>query len=1783
MMETAKATTDMKRLFDKDNRTNTLLGIASWVCLALGVILLSMGVWKHFHNAGGPFTATYRDGTVYVEASYGKEAKIPNNAELRASLVTPENDPDTYIQKMAAAMTAMGRDGEAAPTNAIYHVGFYVGDREVEPAAPVNVVVQVLQDGFSVGQPIKVIHLGENDTRVIADTSVDDAGFISFTTDGFSDFAFIFHTGDDQDDDQSGSTSGTGSNGIVGSGRSWTGNAMQGGGMEGPSFDGMTIGNGIPINLNNLNEGEVGLTFQYKDESGTWQNVPEGKNILDYYNSNISITFKFNKQFSQSELQNAGGTLTYQLPPYLTEFGADQNGKLYDQNGEEAGTVTVGPDGEVTIQLNDTFLQNNNSASDLHFTLSGKVDLDKATEKEVGDKSYPGFELVIPTDERAAHSQYGTLQLQKKCKSTAPQRDETTGEWYMDYELTVTAPDYDMPAVRVEDVFDLTSDNAGVQTRLNGLIDSYVQYSVGNDDSMSNTVGSASSTEKDSVYQTNEDGVPQLNWYLGDMTKGESRTLHYRVKLNQDKMETTDFTKDGTLLPNTAQAFSQDYPKANDDADLSIKTHVNVSKVAQENPGYQDSDPKVYFVPDGNGGGYIEYKVTVKNDKEYPVNVKVYDSVNEPHANTSNNNNPNKGKGLSYEQNSFEFVDSTGKPLDPQPKVDFSVKGENDEKYTSFTAHIGWLDPQEQVTFTYRIHVDAETLAAGTVDVNNGVLALFEGQEPADQSYPTWLERYQQNHTVEQESWAAKNFGGAVEPGKVTIPAGDKVYDATGESVTEMDSPDSSFTLGENSFKYTVTVNGNTVWNVSSAMMNDQLGSGLQYSGYVQVVAKDKDGQVKGTVWVKVDGLKAFSFTGQEIGFTGEGYGAGTSYELTYYTTVASDNENFHIVLGNNFSLTGEVIGPDGKTINVSVQDSTSNTAETSNHLKVTKDAWYYEPDTATNLGAFYWVVKVDASYIPNGFALKDVAGEKHELQSNSLLGVYTGLEYDFSKATDWTTFQTSAIANGFKEFSQYSSQFEEGKGLTVTFNSDYTPNKDEYVYLFFKTYVTERQADPYENQVYSNGDNIPGTNVDYFEDDATNYLPDVGGVEKAGMQVFDWDGSTITLLGETKNPADYNLDSSILSGGSVPAGRYAAWSVSVNKTGSMEGDYTITDQIPEGMELSFVAIAKTMHILQPNTNNTPPWAIPLSGMGEGESGLLVGHAKTNQNAYTTGGSYHNNWDKSAEWKPWTAENWKYYPSTDRTVSWGVHIEHSMCISNQTNKPISAYEVDYLVVCRVTDPDVLLGVTKGDPQKTFNNHVTVTNDKGQPVANADAQLTVPCKPVVTKDGVQDVEDGHLQQTIKFTLKVNEEATVVEGEGKTLTLKDKMSENLLLVTDSVKFYSDSACTQELTKETDGVDFTSVGNIITFTIPNGKAVYIQYECLINAPSGVADGTEGTPVENTVYFEGREPEDQGETWKNTVHYDPSGGISGSKTMRITKKDALTGEYLSGAEFEVTLLGTTDETGAFVKSEGVPEKLTLSTDADGISHTFIPTEGGLYQIVETKAPAGYVPDGSPRYYWVGKGTFAPPSAESAGLSSGTKINPMYTGVIDVEITNERAKITVAKEFINADGNELAEGVKGTYTFGLFKKNDDTDTYQKAETAYGPWEQTLTYPDDIGKVLTFYVPYNADNPVQYYILELDKDDKPMEKGSKAWVQTAPGEEQFEFEPSYEYDVGGTAKDAASSDVPETKVTVTNTCYAAYLLPESGGPGTLFYLLTGFVLVAGSAVMLAAKRRRKAQ
>ncbi len=304
-MKTTRTNDTAKRMPGKRSWAISLLGAAGWLSLALGVLLFSFGAWKHYNAATAPITATYQDESVYVTASFGADAQIPKEAVLRAVAVTPEADPDAYSREMAAAMAAMGRDGETAPTNAIYNLGFFVGEQEVQPAAPVDVTVQLLRDGFAVGEPIQVVHFGEQAVEVIADTAVDEAGCVTFTAGGFSDFVFVLGT---------------------------------------PT----TIANGT-----NLNEGGFIEFAQLVDSNGK---EPEDGKI------ELGKKYTYTVKFAENGANQFTSPMTFQLPDGFLATGV-KDLPIVAEDGTQIGTYSVDEEtGIVTFNVDPTYLSTHEDA-----------------------------------------------------------------------------------------------------------------------------------------------------------------------------------------------------------------------------------------------------------------------------------------------------------------------------------------------------------------------------------------------------------------------------------------------------------------------------------------------------------------------------------------------------------------------------------------------------------------------------------------------------------------------------------------------------------------------------------------------------------------------------------------------------------------------------------------------------------------------------------------------------------------------------------------------------------------------------------------------------------------------------------------------------------------------------------------------------------------------------------------------------------------------------------------------------------------------------------------------------------------------------------------------------------------------------------------------------------------------------------------------------------------------------------------------------------------------------
>ncbi len=122
-----------------------------------------------------------------VTASYTALANIPEQAELRASPITDEQQVAAYESAYKEALNT-----SKAQMLSLLDIGFWLDEEEIQPAAPVSITVQMLgEDGLPAGEPISVVHFAEGGAEVLP-ASVDESGAATFDMNSFSLVALGF-------------------------------------------------------------------------------------------------------------------------------------------------------------------------------------------------------------------------------------------------------------------------------------------------------------------------------------------------------------------------------------------------------------------------------------------------------------------------------------------------------------------------------------------------------------------------------------------------------------------------------------------------------------------------------------------------------------------------------------------------------------------------------------------------------------------------------------------------------------------------------------------------------------------------------------------------------------------------------------------------------------------------------------------------------------------------------------------------------------------------------------------------------------------------------------------------------------------------------------------------------------------------------------------------------------------------------------------------------------------------------------------------------------------------------------------------------------------------------------------------------------------------------------------------------------------------------------------------------------------------------------------------------
>lgn len=1498
------------------------------------------------------------------------------------------------------------------------------------------------------------------------------------------------------------------------------------------TLDADTTGATDPVSVENY---ITGATLYYRtDENAAWTNVSGATDIPGDADFKLEISYG---NVPIDTLLAAGGKMTYTLPALFRN--ATANGKI-TSGSAEVGTITVA-NNTVTLAFDTTWLAKQKTETNTvisgDFFVEAEVNLSQVGEDRTA-QIFIGKTTINIDFAGDIVAKYGNVDLSKTVSAIS---EETDGD-YLTYTLTVTAGADGCPEVKVVDTFADTQH-----------IEEYVGVT-GGSSATNDTDGPTETGGTGSVYigaaPTEDQPIPDpagenptkpgtLVWDIGDMAANETRTLTYRVKL---KDAYTGVTAKGNLQ-NTANVYSKTYQRDSDTVTFTPRAGATMSKVAST------------FTPGENGGGTITYTIWVKanaDNSHVLDNVKIMDALD---GSVQNMNGTLAAirKNLSYDETSFHLYQGGSNGQNGSSGLTEITAGttlnitdtDNDgKKNDSFTYYVGSLAPGESKTLTYTVNVEPGVfVAAGNKDFKiNNRACIYTDDRGTDGG--VLLRGYNTSKTINRKVWSRKLAGGKQET-ESTVSMSGSVYDATDSSVNQITSPDSSFTVPAGSYKYQVAANEAGDWDLSSASMADSLGSQyMEFVGYVRVEAYTISSNAPGsgmddaaaianlssrtpdqTVWVKVDGQTSFSFTPEQIGLDGT-----QAYLLTYYAQPTNIDGITQVVVSNRFELTGEVvIGNFRYVVLTGIGAEASVVVAGSNSFAAEKQSWYYEEPKVTTgdfaNGALYWVIKVDGTVLPSGTAIKDVtnavSGSAHYIRDTSFVGVYTG-NLGTNSLADYADLD-SLIASDLLTALE-SSSYTVAKGtysLTLTLNTEISLTQGDSLYLIVKTDPSKRPANKrdaftYNNKLQSSSD---GTNwLDHNTASKTLYGSENIFKELGRVFTYPGSGNSTTDIQRGTNQA---ISTDALNG----AGTYVAWQIHVNYEGSLSGRYRVVEQIPDGMEVTYVRIwwlgSKAVR-QDPKPTFARLTAEEIAALG----GSWTEHAKT---------LLSNNAGKQTN----------YYYTNGQQVIWDI--DNLVAGGGYRDD----YAVEIQIVCKVTDPDVLLGGVS----KEFNNVVSLQNSEGTTIGNDSNGVTIG-KQTLSKQGTYNPETNGGRYPFKITL--NELGEDLVSGSDAITLVDDLSDTLILDTASIQVVN-TKTGEVVSNWTASVE----GQTLKIVLPDNLPLTVTYETTVNAAPG-----QTISISNNAHWKGYTTPSGGSVEVKEFHYS-SGGTAGADTspsVTVKKLDQYnTSQTLSGATF--TLVEGTYADGTFTPTtDGL--SLTGTTGEDG-TLTFGKTSkqtmsyNTVYCLTETVAPEGYVLDAVPHYFAVAK---QQEDGKCPTFPNGVTVwyqSADYT----YQAYNHKGEATVAKAFLDAGGNHL-EKIDGAYRFGIYAEANpignplQTVTITYANSTVTPESGTAKFTNlTLGKM--------------YHIYELDVNGVPI-RGDNT-LATVNG---ANFLVTYS---NGPAVTIPESGTAAAAVTVTNqVCYPE--LPHTGGAGTTLYTKGGVLLTASAMFLLLyyhTKRRKE--
>ena len=1511
-----------------------------------------------------------------------------------------------------------------------------------------------------------------------------------------------------------------------------------------------------------------GVVLQYYDAK-KWIDIQENVENKIPGDAKIKLTVQYQNVSIDQLLTKYNCKMTYDIPELLRNMTA--GGKIFDSNNA-VGTVTA-QEGKIVVTFTRDYLEKLKADGDTviagDFYAEGDVKLSRLPDNGKTTLTTAGKNYTLDFGPDAL-AKYGKVTVDKQCVSKNKNVISRDDGNYLKYTITVTAGEDDCPEVSVVDTFTNNSSNveyyAGITTTektLEGSENEVAPYETVTEGKTHGKIYKGNKTEDKTIpvvpTGTTEITEPgSMVWKIGDMAAGEVRTLTYFVKL-KGKVNLKQ-----AEIRNKADVFLKNYQRAYDEFSFTPKITYDMAK-------NRDSKYVNNIVKNSDGSYTINYKIEFSLDKDksnFPLknfelrdfldygdiytnsellaNGYVYynrDSV-KLYAKKNTETAYSEVDGGNYDtlwsDKSDNYTSNWTKTTNP---TRFKITGTSGNPIT--------VNPGEGYYATYSITVKPEAMAymkTNSIDVKNRFLVAAENVE---NNYDYGIDRVYNQKTVGGYTWNQKMVGNVTTDAQTITMTGEK-YNLTSGSITQDTSEDTTFTVPVGSYPYTVNVNETQGdWNATEVSMKDTLtpNDKMEYTGYVKVEAREYNPntgeyEVKETKWVKIDKLTEFTLKPSELGWTNQNY----AYRFTYYATPKNKETFSSAVVNNKFTLSGNVVKGESSIDISEIYSQKEVTVSGDFKMNLRKEAWYYEEpkaDASTwQNGKIYWVIEVDGTAILQNTSFRDAISNGTGLQnsylhSDSLVGIYKGTLPERNTITGYKNLQEMQTSSGLKGIKDQFTDPELTNGKNFSGNDNYSEltvkAKDnislsgEKLYFIVQSEpqslpVNYRDCFTYRNQIQTSDD---GTKwIDQGSADKSLYSG--ADILKELGQTFTYDGTTVTSNQDGmdkdygSNKASDKIAASELDKTTGP-GQYVAWVFKLNYAGELSGSYQVLEQIPDGMELAYIRIKWVGDKQKENYIQSKE----ISGL-DGWTKKITGSLATDNPGKSVETTY-------------------YVKGNQALIELGDFI---------AGKERDNYSVDVQVVCRVTDPKVLLG----GENKTFTNHVTLRTTEGKEINTATSPATI----TPQKIGKTFVSD---QQNITFTIEANQLGQALPTvEGTKLKLIDKLSPTLELDITTIK----------VVNKNNGEDVTFTASIrddntLEIEIPHDVPVKITYTATINAPP-----RQKVDFSNVVYWEKYSPSSGTNVEQKNYSYTAGGTVSSGSTitLKIIKKDQNNlSASLAGAEFEVVEC-TRDSASGQISEVASGGKWTGTTGDDGTLELGTGANGDpvmkyntIYKVTETKAPDGYVLDQEPIYIMVpkiidGESDY---SADVKACISDSNIKKQYKSTYELQVTNHKGEITVEKKFANP-GGYVSNPVSGTYKFGLYENADGTNT----DGSITPLQKiSITYDagDTTPKSSKF---VNLELSKIYYVFELDDKDQPIKESST--VATVNG---MEYLTSYTATKSGSTTEPNSASNGDT-VTVTNQS-RVNKLPSTGSCGVLIYRLAGAILILFAVVLMLMK------